>query len=113
MNNESSPEALSSPHPRGDGSYTKANNSPQQQFSPPAWGWFVGPFKGVQEVIVLPTRVGMVRIYSLKIRLTAHLKAPPFAGTVKNFDDGEQSPGILGAKVPLAAFGILMDDRNA
>ncbi len=74
----------SSPHPRGDGpadlllltmlvafsppawgwSDSLAASQPSSQFSPPAWGWS-GSMVGHHRVqLVLPTRVGMVRLTS-------------------------------------------------
>src|SRR6266567_1062489 len=50
-----------SPHPRGDGPVVVGFQSTQAVFSPPAWGWSAVAQFGYSAVVVLPTRVGMVR----------------------------------------------------
>ena len=52
---------VSSPHPRGDGPPCSTNLSPLFPFSPPAWGWSEPIGLRGDPVLVLPTRVGMVR----------------------------------------------------
>ncbi len=58
----SSSGSSGSPHPRGDGPYREVPREILGQFSPPAWGWSVKMDLGNMIVLVLPTRVGMVRI---------------------------------------------------
>ena len=50
----------SSPHPRGDGPYTRAVLVASLVFSPPAWGWSLFAPASDGTILVLPTRVGMV-----------------------------------------------------
>ena len=52
----------SSPHARGDGPFGALPEWAQGLFSPRAWGWSeIRAATGCRE-IVLPTRVGMVRL---------------------------------------------------
>ncbi len=55
-----------SPHPRGDGPSLALNRWMPLQFSPPAWGWSVGNRAAPKRAVVLPTRVGMVRMVSAR-----------------------------------------------
>ncbi len=50
-----------SPHPRGDGPNLQRFQSPEEMFSPPAWGWSERIDALRSDECVLPTRVGMVR----------------------------------------------------
>ncbi len=50
-----------SPHPRGDGPARKPWGGSPRSFSPPAWGWSDAQVIADRVVVVLPTRVGMVR----------------------------------------------------
>jgi len=50
-----------SPHPRGDGPPDNRAGCSVAEFSPPAWGWSGLPVERLFRVVVLPTRVGMVR----------------------------------------------------
>ena len=52
----------SSPHPRGDGPDKLAGLMIAVKFSPPAWGWSDLRHRPRRRSIVLPTRVGMVRV---------------------------------------------------
>ena len=52
-----------SPHPRGDGPVVVGAGDPFFVFSPPAWGWSAYGARAGCIVIVLPTRVGMVRAH--------------------------------------------------
>ena len=52
-----------SPHPRGDGPQQWTRPLRENSFSPPAWGWSDGELTESQKERVLPTRVGMVRVY--------------------------------------------------
>ena len=54
--------SLCSPHARGDGPYWASSSSSPGAFSPRAWGWSVDGLAELEEGVVLPTRVGMVRI---------------------------------------------------
>ena len=54
--------ARCAPHPRGDGPVTVAGIELVDPCSPPAWGWSVSPAEIQIQLIVLPTRVGMVRL---------------------------------------------------
>ena len=51
----------SSPHPRGDGPDDALRTVAKDSFSPPAWGWSARRAGCGRCVVVLPTRVGMVR----------------------------------------------------
>ena len=54
-----------SPHARGDGPLSRPCLDPARTFSPRAWGWSDFPPLSCFHLLVLPTRVGMVRsIYS-------------------------------------------------
>ena len=55
-------EMESSPHPRGDGPANTDYAVLGFRFSPPAWGWSDDVLGGMIGQVVLPTRVGMVRI---------------------------------------------------
>mgnify|MGYP003345526031 CR=1 FL=1 len=55
----------SSPHPRGDGPFYGQNEGQPAPFSPPAWGWSDERGLSDQKRMVLPTRVGMVRVHSI------------------------------------------------
>src|ERR1019366_395764 len=55
------PTGLGSPHTRGDGPDVQASNSTVIAFSPPAWGWSESTTYKSLLILVLPTRVGMVR----------------------------------------------------
>ncbi len=55
------PSCSSSPHPRGDGPDQRGLDAPRRKFSPPAWGWSVTVVPVAAPILVLPTRVGMVR----------------------------------------------------
>ena len=50
-----------SPHPRGDGPPLAIQQVLAPEFSPPAWGWSETCTCGLAKIMVLPTRVGMVR----------------------------------------------------
>ncbi len=50
-----------SPHTRGDGPYEERRFQRSPQFSPHAWGWSGAPPQFHSALLVLPTRVGMVR----------------------------------------------------
>jgi len=54
-----------SPHPRGDGPISCSSAFKPSEFSPPAWGWSVRALLAELEGGVLPTRVGMVRLFAL------------------------------------------------
>ena len=54
--------SVGSPHPRGDGPQLRQRCRPRGSFSPPAWGWSVSSTLPVWWNMVLPTRVGMVRL---------------------------------------------------
>ena len=49
------------PHSRGDGPDSEADGWVPFPFSPLAWGWSVIQGDGAVQLIVFPTRVGMVR----------------------------------------------------
>ncbi len=51
-----------SPHPRGDGPLIVTRFASFWMFSPPAWGWSVVNGPEFFALVVLPTRVGMVRL---------------------------------------------------
>ncbi len=53
--------STSSPHPRGDGPENFRGRGRHLWFSPPAWGWSATIRVGSRRLLVLPTRVGMVR----------------------------------------------------
>ncbi len=53
-----------SPHARGDGPLCWLVCDPPAKFSPRAWGWSVERGNGLLPFRVLPTRVGMVRIFA-------------------------------------------------
>ncbi len=57
-----------SPHTRGDGPQTSCTGEGRPAFSPHAWGWSVCDGSNVSCLVVLPTRVGMVRSSSPKSR---------------------------------------------
>ena len=50
------------PHPRGDGPVRPYGPTQAQMYSPPAWGWSAGQWRGRVCEHVFPTRVGMVRV---------------------------------------------------
>ncbi len=50
-----------SPHARGDGPLVHARAHLQRLFSPRAWGWSELRPQIIATLLVLPTRVGMVR----------------------------------------------------
>src|SRR5271157_4032584 len=52
---------MRSPHTRGDGPRPLNRNRSHNAFSPHAWGWSVIQRRQGATVVVLPTRVGMVR----------------------------------------------------
>ncbi len=52
---------ISSPHPRGDGPQNHTHTGATRVFSPPAWGWSDAWATMLSGLLVLPTRVGMVR----------------------------------------------------
>ncbi len=92
-------ESRGSPHPRGDGPPRPDQSSPPPQFSPPAWGWSAGVLRlGVGE-LVLPTRVGMVRIHLLQQPSPIRSPHPRGDGPVAKRelrDDWEFSPPAWG-----------------
>ncbi len=53
--------SLCSPHPRGDGPQFPYSVRINRVFSPPAWGWSARTPLQLAALLVLPTRVGMVR----------------------------------------------------
>src|SRR5450759_1061492 len=53
-----------SPHARGDGPYFLPTFGCLRLFSPRAWGWSVRILHQLNRDEVLPTRVGMVRLYA-------------------------------------------------
>ena len=53
-----------SPHTRGDGPTSEGEVGVMKKFSPHAWGWSDTLARYFENVAVLPTRVGMVRIVS-------------------------------------------------
>ncbi len=75
-----------SPHTRGDGPSTNARQSPAKRFSPHAWGWSAFCRAVGEGHYVLPTRVGMVRIYPK--RQSARFGSPHTRG------DGPNRPGV-------------------
>ena len=56
-----------SPHPRGDGPQTRFTAIFRKPFSPPAWGWSGTNATEATALLVLPTRVGMVRMSQIAI----------------------------------------------
>ena len=54
--------ATGAPHPRGDGPGNTARRPLSELCSPPAWGWSDRTGGGRAPEVVLPTRVGMVRV---------------------------------------------------
>ncbi len=66
----------SSPHPRGDGPISFSRPPSAKPFSPPAWGWSGVPVPMPRGVVVLPTRVGMVRRSSRLCRAPARSPHP-------------------------------------
>src|ERR1035441_415961 len=52
----------SAPHPRGDGPPRSVDAGSAHRCSPPAWGWSAPSAESHQPELVLPTRVGMVRM---------------------------------------------------
>ena len=75
----------SSPHPRGDGPQGNPPSEIKTKFSPPAWGWSAHARLGAPHVIVLPTRVGMVRGSPLCHRRRASSPHPRGDGPSSNF----------------------------
>ncbi len=55
---------FSSPHARGDGPAVSNTKLAVALFSPRAWGWSDSRSQHCHPPLVLPTRVGMVRIIS-------------------------------------------------
>src|SRR6185503_1467828 len=53
--------ANGSPHSRGDGPFYTTVGGGVKKFSPLAWGWSDGLCLALEPLLVLPTRVGMVR----------------------------------------------------
>ncbi len=58
-----------SPHTRGDGPQFCNSVGSLELFSPHAWGWSVWCGENPLDRIVLPTRVGMVRLGPWRLRL--------------------------------------------
>ena len=58
----------SSPHPRGDGPKISDGKTQMELFSPPAWGWSELDKTLDGRLVVLPTRVGMVRPLAGSVR---------------------------------------------
>ena len=63
-----------SPHPRGDGPVPCPSTISPLRFSPPAWGWSLGPGLDRGPTDVLPTRVGMV--LPLRSQSSSHVGSP-------------------------------------
>ena len=56
-----------SPHTRGDGPMAQGQSWRHLMFSPHAWGWSAPSAQPLTSSQVLPTRVGMVRIYRVAV----------------------------------------------
>src|ERR1035437_5613535 len=56
------------PHPRGDGPDGRCTTQTARRCSPPAWGWSDCPHCEGGAMSVLPTRVGMVRLWILDLK---------------------------------------------
>ena len=56
------------PHPRGDGPRSSCSRMRGMLCSPPAWGWSAGAEGRALRHLVLPTRVGMVRMALMAAR---------------------------------------------
>src|ERR1035441_6073635 len=78
--------ALGIPHPRGDGPSSWTAVSPYPPYSPPAWGWSATKHPKTPNVVVFPTRVGMVRLPN------AHLLTP--CGIPHPRGDGPENPEV-------------------
>src|SRR5271165_2551655 len=59
-----------SPHTRGDGPGITVWKNELMVFSPHAWGWSGHIGKHQNGILVLPTRVGMVRRFGIALRYT-------------------------------------------
>ena len=90
---------LRSPHPRGDGPRLMPRLIGSRRFSPPAWGWSAQRHIEVIHMVVLPTRVGMVR-FSCQQNV-CHVCSPHPRGD----GPGGQLEGVLTAGFSPPAWG--------
>jgi hypothetical protein len=79
---------VGSPHTRGDGPERTQASKKLLQFSPHAWGWSATVARGDRRPVVLPTRVGMVRLSAPLVSTAARSPHTRGDGPQKQFFHG-------------------------
>ena len=84
------PLATSFPHPRGDGPAESRSGAVAGVFSPPAWGWSAGQTRAGARGSVFPTRVGMVRSWRTKRKMSSGFPHPRGDGPIEKGGSNER-----------------------